>query len=49
MQYEKRSLDENTIKELIELSKEWSKENISYGYVANDESDLKRTSFCSFR
>ncbi len=45
MIYEKRSLDENTIKELIELSKEWSKENISYGYIVNDESDLKEPLF----
>lgn len=45
MLYEKRSLDENTIKELIELSKEWSKEDITYGYVANDESDLKEPLF----
>lgn len=41
MKYELRKLDENTINELIELSRLWVKEDCSYGIVVNDAIDIK--------
>ena len=42
MKYEFRELDEQTLRELIELSKKWVAEDCSYGMVANTEKDIQK-------
>ena len=41
----KATLDDKTVDALIELSKEWASENITYGYRANQRSDLNEPCF----
>ena len=40
IKYEFKSLDNDTINQLIELSRLWVEEDCSYGMVVNEESDL---------
>ena len=35
------NLDTEIVQKLISLSKDWEKENISYGYIANSEKDIE--------
>lgn len=45
MKFEKRNLDDKTVRALIELSKEWETENCSHGIIANEKDDLKEPLF----
>ena len=41
IQYAWRELDEDTVRQLIELSRLWMEEDCSYGIVTNEPDDLK--------
>lgn len=41
MQYEFRKLDDDTVAQLIALSREWEAENCTHGLTANTRADLK--------
>ena len=45
IQIEKAIFDDDTIEQLIRLSKKWAEEDICFGMVANDVSDLKEPCF----
>ena len=45
MRYELKTLDNDTISELIELSKKWQEEDCSWGIIANEKDDLKEPLF----
>lgn len=45
MKFELKKLDNNTVKELIALSKKWQDEDCSWGIIANTEEDLKEPIF----
>lgn len=40
VEYKKVTLDDNVVSQLIELSKLWAQEDITFGYVPNERSDL---------
>ena len=41
IKYESRKLDDDTVKSLIELSKQWQEEDCSYGMIANTKDNLR--------
>ena len=41
IQYEFKKLDEDTVRQLIELSRLWVEEDCSYGMVVNEADDLR--------
>ena len=45
MKFEKRSLDDKTAAELIELSEKWKSEGCTHGIIANKWDDLKEPLF----
>ncbi len=45
MKYERKELNENIIRQLIDLSKKWHDEECTWGIVANTEEDLKEPLF----
>ena len=40
IEYKKVTLDDEVVFQLIELSKVWAEENVTFGYVPNERSDL---------
>lgn len=40
MKYEFRTLDQDTVNQLLALSQKWEAEDCTYGLVANEQSDL---------
>lgn len=41
VEIEKSELSESNLNAVIELSKKWEEENLTFGYCANDENDIK--------
>ena len=42
IKYESRKLDDDTVKSLIELSKQWQEEDCSYGMIVNTKDNLRK-------
>lgn len=42
IKYESRKLDDDTVKSLIELSKQWQEEDCSYGMIVNNKDNLRK-------
>ena len=48
IKYQKATFDDNTVNQLISLSKMWVDEDCSFGMVANTKDDIHKPIFLAF-